>query len=92
MSRTSHGDMTIAGEAGAKIINDTSLHTISASMIEFSSDAIITVLTIEGSATNVVSTYVSTPASAVGAHSISAEGVKSITSIQLSAGTCAYAI
>ena len=91
MSRTTNGDMTIAGYAGARIINDTSLHTISASMIEFSSDAIITVLTIEGSATNVVSEYVSTPISAVGSHSISAEGAKTITSIQLSAGTCAYA-
>lgn len=92
MARTTHGELTIAGEAGAKVINDVALHTISASMIEFSADAIITTLTVEGSATNVVANYVSTPASAVGAHSISAEGSKLITSIQLSAGTCAYAL
>lgn len=92
MARTTHGDLTIAGEAGAKIINDVALHTISASMIEFSPDAVIVALTIEGSATNVVGTYVSTPASPVGAHSISATGAKLITSIQLSAGTCAYAL
>lgn len=90
--RTTTGDLTLAGNAGAKVINDTSLHTISASMIEFSADAVITVLTLEGSATNVVADYVSTPANALGSCSISAEGAKLITSIQLSAGTCNYAI
>jgi len=90
--RTTHGDLTIAGEAGAKVINDTDLHVINASIIEFSADAIITVLTVSGSATNVVAEYVTTPASAVGLCSISGEGSKSITSIQLSAGTCNYAL
>lgn len=89
--RNTHGDLTIAGEDGAKVINDTALHNISASLIEFSSDAVVTTLTVEGSASNVVSDYISTPANPVGAHSISAVGSKLITSIQLSAGTCAYA-
>ena len=70
----------------------TTLHVIKASMIEFSSDAVIVVLTIEGSGTNVVGDYVSTPANPVGAQSISALDRKAVTSIQLSAGTCAYAI
>ena len=90
--RETKGQLTIAGEDGAKIINDTALHVINASMIEFSPDAVIVVLTVEGSATNVVGTYVSTPANPVGAHSISGSDRKAITSIQISAGTCAYAV
>ncbi len=92
MNRTTHGDMTIAGEAGAKVINDTSTHVINASMIELSADAIITVLKINGEVTNVIADYISTPANATGAHSLSAVGSGRITEIQLSAGTCAYAI
>ena len=90
--RTTTGDLTISGNAGAKVINDLTLHVISASMIELSSDAVVTTLTVEGSGTNVVADYISTPASATGVCSISATGSRLITSIQLSAGTCNYAL
>lgn len=92
MKRTTHGDLTMSGDAGAKVINDTALHVIDASMVELSSDAIVTVLKINGEAANVIADYVSTPASATGAHSLAAVGAGKITGIQLSAGTCAYAI
>jgi len=90
--RNTNGAFTLGGDAGAKIINDTDLHTITASLVELSTDAIITVLTVEGSATNVVAEYVSTPLNAVGGGSIAGISGKLITSIQLSAGTCNYAI
>lgn len=92
MTRTTHGALTSAGEAGIKVINDFDLHVINASMIQLSSDAVVTVLKVDGGAANVVTDYISTPANATGACSISAVGSKAITSIQLSAGTCNYAI
>jgi len=91
MARTTHGDLTMAAEAGARVINDAALHVISASMVELSADAIVTTLTIEGSGTNVVGEYISSPVNPTGAHSLCGASGKLITSIQLSAGTCAYA-
>ena len=88
--RDTHGLATLAGHRGAKIINDTAAHTIEASLIEFSSDAVVTTLKVTGSTDNIVGEYISTPANAVGGGGIAPENGGEFSEIQLSAGSCTY--
>ncbi len=88
MERKTTGQATTAAHKGATIINDTASHDINASMINFSADAIISSLEVDGVAVDVKADYISTPASAVGDY-WSITGLKGVpfTKIQLSAGT-----
>ena len=88
MDRKTTGQATTAAHKGATIINDTDEHSISASMISFSADAVIANLETGGQAVDVKSSYISTPANAVGDYwSITGISGVSFTKIQLSAGT-----
>jgi len=91
--RNTLGISTVAAHLGAKIINDNSAHTISASMIVFSPTAIVVSIKMEGSDDNVVSDYITTPGSAVGDYwCITATKSRKITQVQLGAGSANYAI
>lgn len=93
MNRATHGQATIAGHKGAKIINDTSPRNIEASIIELSADAVVTNLKVIGSDSDVKGDYISTPANPIGGNggTIAAEDDKYFTSITLSAGTANWA-
>ena len=88
MERKTTGQATTAAHKGATIINDTDAHVINASMINFSADAIITNLEVNGVVADVKADYITTPASAVGDY-WSITGLQGVpfTKIQLSAGT-----
>lgn len=93
MARGTYGDASIAAHKGAFIINDTNAHVIDASIIELSSDAVVTSLKHSGSDTNVRGSYITTPGSAIGGNGGTLTPVdgKSFTQIQLSAGTANWA-
>ncbi len=91
--RNTYGQASIAAHKGAKIINDTDAHAISASVLVLSPDAVVVSLQVGGMAVDVKDDYISTPANAVGEFwTITAEKGESITQIQLSAGSANYAI
>jgi hypothetical protein len=52
-----------SGKNGTFVINDTSAHTVNFDTMQISEDTIITLLEIDG--VDVLSTYISTPASAI---------------------------
>ena len=88
MNRKTTGLATIAAHKGATIINDTDSHSINATMITFSPDAIITNLETGGITSDVKSSYISTPANVVGDYwSITGLAGIYFSKIELSAGT-----
>jgi len=81
----------LTGHRGAKIINDTEPHEIEASLIQFSPDATVVVLKINGSNENIAGEYVSTIGNPTGGNGIAPTTSGTIFShIQLGAGSCTY--
>lgn len=86
-SRDTTGLATIAGHKGAIIINDTSSHTIEGSLIQFSADAVVTSLGVNGAAATLTD-YITTPANPTGLNAIAPLNGGEFSEITLSAGTC----
>ena len=93
MNRPTHGQATIAAHKGAGVVNDTSINAFEASLIELSSDAVVTSLKYMGDDTDIKANHISTPANAIGGSgaTLTPFDANTFASIQLSAGTANWA-